>query len=252
MVAMPCALQDNTSLTELRLSCQLEAAGSLAIANCMRRNANIDVLIIHNTGTTQDSDSAGSSLDISSSSLDTRAISGSRFAEIAHALRSNQSLKTFPLQGTRLTIPVQNTFLDMLRQNYTLNIISLLDLTSELENEMDMYTLLNRSGRGRLFIEGSSRREWIDTMAIVSEDLDCLFYLLSTRSSLCDIESGSRKRSMVGKPDLDQRAKRSKPSQKLYVFIDSFHALFTAAKVADSSRQAFTRSSNFAFFSCTK
>lgn len=132
-----------------------------------------------------------------------------------------------------------------------MNIISLLDLASELENEMDMYTLLNRSGRGRLFIEGSSRREW-DTMTIVSEDLDSLFYLLSTRSSLCDIESGSRKRSMVGKPDLDQRAKRIKPSQKLYVFIDSFHALFTAAKVVDSSRQAFTRSSNFAFFSCTK
>lgn len=214
VVAMATSLQENHTLVDLRLSCRLEAPGSRAIANTLRRNTKLEALIIHNTDIAigAQSDSADSSSESNRSPTGAGAlgdINDLHFAEIAHALKSNRSLKIFALQGTKLSLPSQKAFAEMLRQNYSLHAVSLLDLHCDLQDEVDMHTLLNRSGRADLVQEGSERQQWVDAMASVRDSLDCLFYLLCRQPSLCNIQE-SRKR---GGGKIGPCAKRSKNSR---------------------------------------
>ena len=214
VVAMAVALQDNRALIELNLCCRLGAPGSQAIANCLRSNNTLEALIIHNTSFSTESDTTDSSVDSITSPCEA-VVLDSHMAEIGNALKANTSLKTLAMHGPRLSHQSQTTFVDVLRENYSLQTLSLVALHSDLRDEVEMYTQLNRCGRAKLFRQGTSNQEWIHTMTLVSDNLNCIFYLLSKRPSLCDVGDSKRKRGILNNASglcYDRSTKRGKPA----------------------------------------
>ena len=192
-VAMAQALQSNTTLIELRLSCPLEEPGCQALASCITANAKLETLIIHSTTTVSDAQLTDSSSGVrndpsSSSSTDSKEMDDEHTAQLALALKGNQNLKHFAIYGTKLSHSTQTAFVEMIKQNYTLESLSLLELRDDLQEEMKIYIRLNKCGRASLLGSSTvSKCQWVDTMSLVADELDCLFYLLGTKPSLCEL-----------------------------------------------------------------
>jgi len=111
--------------------------------------------------------------------------------QIAEALEENSSLYHFALDGEfgPSTQPAQDAFERMLEVNFSLESFRL--FTCEVQNtpEFQMYLRLNRVGRKLLLNPKGSptRRDWTDVMGRVSDNLDCLFYLLSVNPFICHV-----------------------------------------------------------------
>lgn len=85
--------------------------------------------------------------------------------------------------------PVRDSFRTVLQSNYRLETLHLFN-AHNLQNEISFYTKLNRYGRSLLMLEHhGSRKEWVETLAEVSDDVDCLFYFLGVNPLLCCGES---------------------------------------------------------------
>lgn len=200
MVALANVLRENTVLEELQVSARLGEAGIRSIADFLRANdATLQVLVIHDTNTRAVVDSSESSSDVhnnspssASAEFDTSNMfqeeNEDQFTQVARALQDNETLKHFALYGAKLSEAGQASFVEMMKQNYTLESLSLLELSDDKKNQIDMYALLNRCGRKELLGSAGSG-DWVESLAMVSDDLDCLFYLISTKPSLCDLES---------------------------------------------------------------
>lgn len=81
--------------------------------------------------------------------------------------------------------PVRDSFRMALQSNYRLETLYLFN-THNLQNEISFYTKLNRYGRSLLMLEHhGSRKEWVETLAEVSDDVGCLFYFLGVNPLLC-------------------------------------------------------------------
>jgi len=189
------AAQHDSVLTELHLTTGLAERGSRALADCLRANTTkLTALSIFNT-TVDDTDGTSDDSEVDSNN------GGGDDAEdyhahMARALQVNQSLQHFVLHGRKLTMGSQKAFVEMMRKNCTLERISLVELEDDIQAEMDMFTRLNRCGRKRLLQQLNNetperRLDWIDTMSLVSNELDCLFYLLSIKPSLCELPTPS-------------------------------------------------------------
>jgi hypothetical protein len=216
MVVMATALQTNSVLRELRLTCQLEEPGSNAVARCLTQNDTLELLFIHNTyiniqidATTIHINETKSGPSGDTDDSDETTVDDDHYLPIAQALQmSNRSLRTLILHGTRLCKTSQDAFVETMRDNYSLMAVDLLGLSDSLKAKIDTFTLLNRCGRQRLMQrEGTNPRQWIDVMAQVAENLDCLFCLLSTKASLCDlVENSESETAVAGKRQLEKEA----------------------------------------------
>jgi hypothetical protein len=227
MVALATALKGNSVLKELRLTCQLEEAGCNAVAECLAHNDTLELLCIHNTYINKPIDA--STIDINETKSgpsgdtydsDETTVDDDHYLPIAQALQmSNRSLRNLFLHGTRLCKSSQEAFVETMRHNYSLLSVDLLGLGDSVKAKIDTFTLLNRCGRLSLMLSGGTNRgRWIDVMAQVAGDLDCMFYLLSTKPSLCDLVKNSEAATAVaGKRQLekvlhDPSMKRSRSS----------------------------------------
>ena len=118
---------------------------------------------------------------------------------LANALQVNQTLQSFRMRGSA-KIQRKKVFASMLEHNYTLQYFSILndnasDGGSDEESEKDtaniqMYLKLNRNGRRDLLSPltgpaSSNHHQWVEAIATLRHDLNCLFYLLQTNPSLC-------------------------------------------------------------------
>ena len=132
--------------------------------------------------------------------------------QIAAALETNRSLETFVLYPinmlpSRLGKGGRNAVLKMLEKNYTLRQLDLMfdenadtdgndpmeeeSLSPALETDefilkKDIFLKMNSLGRDRLLTRHNvPTRAWVEMMIGVQDDLDGLFYLISTNPSLC-------------------------------------------------------------------
>ena len=173
-VSITLVLEDNQNIKDLQISCNLGERASVALARCLRANHTLESLLIHNTTEISDESAVGND-DYN--------------IDLAEALGANTTLQNLSLHGVPLSEASQRAFVTMVAQeNFTLQSLSLVDMDDALQSEMDKYLLLNESGRKHL-LNGSSttsRFDWIEALAYVSHELDCIFYLLSKNPSLCD------------------------------------------------------------------
>jgi hypothetical protein len=117
--------------------------------------------------------------------------------ELAQALGANLTLQQFSLHGVTLSKQSQKAFEAMLTSdNFTLQQLSLVDLEDDVQSEIDKFLLLNTSGRRALLDDEhpAGRQEWVEALACVSHELDCLFYLLMRKASLCEAPSSESSR----------------------------------------------------------
>ncbi|CAB9524605.1 expressed unknown protein [Seminavis robusta] len=200
MIAMATAMQSNKILRELQVTCRLEEPGCLALAQCLRQNASLEILSIHNTYSNIHIESTNIDIDITKSGTsgdteddsDETTVDDDHYLPIALTLQqSNRTLQELTMHGTRLCKSSQDAFVNTLKDNYSLMKVSLLGLIDSLQKKIEMYCRLNRAGRRNLMETGRAapRQRWVETLTQVAGDLDCLFYLLSTKPSLCDLEN---------------------------------------------------------------
>ena len=166
---------------------------------------------------TSDSDNEDSGQPITTSALRTTRIPRASDAEdrsspkndksvldilktIADGLGRNQSLQSFRLRGsTNISGQYKQVFANMLRRNYTLCYFSILkprlihiqrrneESDDAAEELIQMYLKLNRHGRRELLQSENfnNKERWVNALAELKADLNCLFYLLSTSPLLC-------------------------------------------------------------------
>jgi hypothetical protein len=118
---------------------------------------------------------------------------------LSEALRENSTLVHFQNHKwhdcessttNSADVVVQESFLTMLEQNYSLHVLDLFneEQCTDFRRRKEMYLKLNSYGRGRLFQQAGcndSSEHWITMIESVRDDLDCLFYLLTRNPSLC-------------------------------------------------------------------
>lgn len=108
---------------------------------------------------------------------------------LSTALAKNKTLEKFQLHGQtdkEGSLEARQAYLDMLRTNYTLQHSLEVFRPGFLRPENDLYLKLNRVGRGRLMENCNVHKsEWVDTLNMVNNDIDCLFYLLKRNPLLC-------------------------------------------------------------------
>ena len=97
---------------------------------------------------------------------------------------------------------VEEALVKMLESNYALQSLKLMVMSPHVggeytpwygakRTEMDMYLRLNRHGRKHLMqnVERVSRKEWVNALSSLSNDLDCLHYYLRENSWLCKLDA---------------------------------------------------------------
>jgi len=101
------------------------------------------------------------------------------------AVSSNNNKTNLPLLH-RTTI--ETAFCSMLKHNYTLENLSLLDWTTgDLQRQIVMYFFLNRMGRRRIMDENTAtRQDWCQVIVKATADLTCLYYILSMNPKILD------------------------------------------------------------------
>lgn len=187
------ALARNTSIQELRVSCQMSERCCAAASLLLNANTTLRSLILNVP-------QRGMNYEESSQ----------RFTQaIADVLRTNTTLCDLrvPFGSLHPTVPVLTTFVDMLHDNCTLQTLEVFSDMSrvqranheDIENmpsgtaksalllgkRIQYYTLLNRIGRGALLSGGPSRGHWVDKIIEYSYSIDILFFVLRTNPTLC-------------------------------------------------------------------
>ncbi|CAB9506719.1 expressed unknown protein [Seminavis robusta] len=162
---------NQSQLEDLSISgCLGGMKGAKTISEMIRVNTSLKSLELHLRSRTEDDDEEG-------------------IRELSKALGRNKTLAKFQLHGaTNRTgsLETRNIFLQMLESNYALKSGVQVFHPGFLRPENELYLRLNQVGRGRLLLNGLAKREWVDTLIKVRQDLDCLFYFLSTNPSLCN------------------------------------------------------------------
>jgi hypothetical protein len=136
--------------------------------------------------------------------------------DIAQVIRDNPRSRLQKFQaykrGSPFASKVVQAFAETAKTNYTLTTLILAFYDPNDDDEasfghsrdvIDFYLRLNKSGRRRLMKQHGqiARREWIDTLAEYSHDVQCLNYYLLSNPWLCNIYSTS---SFLYAPDSDE------------------------------------------------
>lgn len=166
------AFEHNNRLKGVFLSsCELNSDGLGAMARMLRANHTLEELSIclaHDRNQNYNDES---------------------FVAIAHSLEQNTSLRQFRLTGSnrwpKMSELVQNSFLQMLCRNFTLETLSRFDRT-DLQREIDFLLALNRMGRKCVMDENATREDWLTVIGNSQVDLNCLFFFLSMKPELLD------------------------------------------------------------------
>lgn len=70
----------------------------------------------------------------------------------------------------------------MVEQNYTLQEVN---VAGPVHPNIPFYVRLNRAGRRKLFNEGNTRKDWVNVLAALEGDAECLFHILLLNPSIC-------------------------------------------------------------------
>ena len=107
--------------------------------------------------------------------------------QLAESLSVNTTLK-------KVEISVSNkigqqgiaALTEMLDKNYELERLVVDSSEKSIKSKIEYYMRLNAVGRGPLINSGQANRvEWVNMLVSVRDDLDCLFYFISTNPTLC-------------------------------------------------------------------
>jgi hypothetical protein len=112
------------------------------------------------------------------------------FRKVVDALKANQTLSRFHNYGAK-KVPVPSEIheaqLDMLERNFQLVYLVLFKEDDD-QTKKNMYLKLNAQSRKRLFqADAASKADWMDVLAMIRDDLDCLFYYLTINPALCKL-----------------------------------------------------------------
>ena len=194
--------KDTTQLQDVSISgCLGGVKGADLISQMIRINKKLKSLELHLRERSEEDDEAG-------------------IVKLSVALAKNKTLEKFQLHGATDkggSIETRKAYLQMLQTNYTLLHGIQVFHPGFLRPDNELYLKLNQVGRGRLLENfNADKKEWVDTLVEVSDDIDCLFYLVRTNPLLCVASSGpENRRCAVAKtlqgPNLEGSRKRKRP-----------------------------------------
>lgn len=211
IVAMSQALETSTTIRELKITCELGRLGCTALSQLLFVNTSLTNLTLQMDEITLDA------ISLESANGDNKRDDALKPQDrdpsllIAQALKTNQCLQYFCLSGyAKISKQSQEAFATLLRQNMTLlncelDLQNCERLSSDLQQEVNMFLKLNELGRKELLQGGnvnsnnnnhcrhrdSSPQKWVHVLWEVRHDLAALYYLLSLNPMLCD-QSGPR------------------------------------------------------------
>ena len=162
------ALAHNTTLIELTLGpCIVKNRNQdESIAQMLRENSTLKRLIFK---VECDNDTA----------------SPSSLLETAEALKTNVALKDLTIWGS-ITDESQKAFVTMMQSNYSIENLWIDGTQEQDREEIRFYAGLNEAGRGNILGNtNSTRAQWLDSLILSRNNLDALFYFLSTNPLLC-------------------------------------------------------------------
>ncbi|CAB9511773.1 expressed unknown protein [Seminavis robusta] len=164
ITALSQALKGNTNLTELAISCDPKFCSALAPVIATNQTLN--------------------QVKVRMDSLDDDVFVQS----IAGGLKDNKSITRFDLQGdvqNKLSVASQKIFADMLEKNSTLEYLEIPLTDQDSKMKAKYYLKLNQTGkRGLMENPGTSKKELVNALAYVGDDLDCLNHFLATKPTL--------------------------------------------------------------------
>lgn len=181
-VALLCeSLEKNTSLETLVLPCPSD---DLTVDSC---KAISRVLQVNRTLVT---------LNLPRSNLDEEGLS-----HIAQGLTVNTTLKKIEVGVKKdLGSDGERALTQMLEKNYELERLVLSSAEKSIKDKVEYYMRLNEVGRGALLRNHhgkATREQWVEMLISVTEDLDCLFYFLTTNPALCQIANANSSKAEV-------------------------------------------------------
>jgi hypothetical protein len=167
IIRMAESLEENTSLETLVLPCpttDLSIAACRAISQALKVNTTLVTF------------------NLPRSNLNDAGI-----AHIAAGLTVNKTLKKIEVGVSKDVGDAGITALtEMLEQNYELERVVVSSTDRSIKEKAEYYMRLNEVGRGKILRDGNATREqWVEMLIAVTNDLDCLFYFLSTNPAIC-------------------------------------------------------------------
>ena len=168
VIAMANALKENTSVEILVLPCptnDLSVESCAAISDALKHNSTL------------------STLNLPRSNLNDEGI-----FHLAEGLTVNKTLKKVEV-GVSKTVGDTGVqaLMDMLETNYELERLVVSSADQSIKEKTEYYMRLNEVGRGKLLSDGKATREqWVEMLISVVNDLDCLFYFITSNPTLCN------------------------------------------------------------------
>jgi hypothetical protein len=160
------ALCSNHCLKRLNLSCRLGASGCKLLSLLLQSNSTLAKLKLE---------------------VDNTMTSDVDLVEVSRGLAINSTLNYFRISGLLGTVDMKQielAFEQSLEKNVTLTAFSILKISTP---KLELYLKLNRIGRGLWLRQGaaSGRDSWVKALTASNEDIECLFYIISTNPAIC-------------------------------------------------------------------
>lgn len=169
VIAMANALKENNSVEILVLPCP---ANDLSVESCA---AISEALKVNNKLST---------LNLPRSNLSDEGI-----FHIAAGLTVNKTLKKVEV-GVSKNVGDSGVqaLMDMLESNYELERLVVSSADQTIKEKTEYYMRLNEVGRGKLLRRDgkATREQWVEMLISVVNDLDCLFYFITSNPTLCN------------------------------------------------------------------
>lgn len=167
--------KDVSQLEEVSISgCLGGVKGAQMISKMIRTNTKLKSLELHLRERSEEEDEAA-------------------IIDLSTALGKNKSLEKFQLHGATNkggSVETRKAYLHMLQSNYSLVHGVQVFHPGFLRPHNELYLKLNQVGRGRLLGDvNNEKKEWVNTLVQVTDDIDCLYYLLHTNPLLCEVSS---------------------------------------------------------------
>ena len=174
IMLMANALAGNASLETLVLRCpanDLSINSCVSIARALRSNSTLVTL------------------NLPRSSLNDDALT-----HLMEGLTVNRTLKKIEV-GVHKDVGDSGleALTQMLEKNYDLERLVVSTSHKSVQEKVDYYRRLNEVGRGSLLRDDgkATREQWVDMLVSVKDDLDCLFYFVSTNPAICQFANAA-------------------------------------------------------------
>jgi Leucine Rich repeat len=174
IILMANALGQNKTLETLVLPCpsdDLSIASCAAISRALRHNTTLVTLNLPRSNLTDDG-----------------------LLHLSQGLTVNRTLKKVEV-GVHKDIGTKGmeALTEILEKNYELERLVVSSSHKTIKEKVEYYMRLNEVGRGNLLRNGgkATREEWVEMLIHVGNDLDCLFYFISTNPAICQFANTS-------------------------------------------------------------